>query len=245
VFFSAPHPLFGRSKNKLSVSYQQRSPFYWWWAYLRRNADYLACCDAGGAGKLAALYADFGDVREDDFHKWWTEDRRAVRLFAEPPLTVRFGELTAKTEWDDNWTSDDVMVVVVPLNVAKRSLKGEFNKLLNARHKGKQGRPAIANMESRALYKLTRNYTIANLQTTLAVYDLWLARKSQTGNENMTLWQIGVKLNLNREAAFLAQSDSYSDRLVGRNLLGATVGRYVTQAKRIIESTALGVFPAY
>jgi hypothetical protein len=48
----------------------------------KRNADYIACCDSGGKGKLASLYLDFGDVRGEDFKAWWTfkingEDRGA------------------------------------------------------------------------------------------------------------------------------------------------------------------------
>lgn len=58
------------------------SVFYFWWAYLRENADYLACCESGGEGPLANLYRDFGDVRGDDFMRWW---RSGVReLFCEP-----------------------------------------------------------------------------------------------------------------------------------------------------------------
>ena len=54
------------------------------WAFLKRNKDYLACCQAGGKGSLSKLYADFGDVRGDSFKEWWTSDgtkspRRSVR----------------------------------------------------------------------------------------------------------------------------------------------------------------------
>jgi hypothetical protein len=49
-------------------------------------------------GKLADLYRDFGDVREENFHAWWTGDQRGVRLFAEKPLELHLMELTSKTE---------------------------------------------------------------------------------------------------------------------------------------------------
>ncbi len=91
--FSAPTPRFGRINNRLGVGHQQRSPYYWWWQYLRRNADYIACCERGGKGRLSKLYKDFGDVREDNFHKWWTEGDRGVELFAEQPLAVSLSEL--------------------------------------------------------------------------------------------------------------------------------------------------------
>jgi hypothetical protein len=241
VFFRAPHPVFGRANNRRPVSYQQRSPYYWWWAYLRRNEDYLACCEAGGTGSLASLYADFGDVRADDFHKWWTEDRRGARLFAEQPLLVKFGELKAPTDWQPTWAASDVLVVAVPLEVSKRRLKGEFAKLLDQRHTGKRGRPAIGQQASSARYPLQQNFTIANLRTTLQVYDSWLANQSVPASERQTQWQLGRALN--RKAAQAAESKLASERLLGRNVLAATVSRYVARAKRMIEGSAHGKFP--
>jgi hypothetical protein len=64
----------------------QRSAYYFWWAFLRENTAYIDCCDNGGAGPLAQLYADFGDVRgadcRDTFMRWW---KGARDLFCEPP----------------------------------------------------------------------------------------------------------------------------------------------------------------
>jgi len=244
--FSAPTPRFGRVNNRLSVGHQQRSPYYWYWQYLRRNADYIACCERGGKGKLAKLYSDFGDVRDDNFHKWWTENQRGAMLFAEQPLSVKFGELGAASEWQPQWDSETVMVVAVPLTMSKRSLKGAFAKLLDDRHSGnKSGRPSLATLKevSTAKYKLERNYTISNLQTALAVYDLWLENQAKLASEKLTLWQIGKALNINRDAVKDAESEHTADRLVGRNVLGATVSRYVKQAKAMIENAAVGRFP--
>jgi hypothetical protein len=62
IVFKAIHPLFGRAPKSLPLGYQQRSPFYWWWEFLRRNEDYEACCAVGGKGELAHVYGDFGVV---------------------------------------------------------------------------------------------------------------------------------------------------------------------------------------
>lgn len=242
--FLAPHPRFGRVNNRLPVGHQQRSPYYWWWACLRRNTDYLACCAAGGAGALAALYADFGDVREDNFHRWWSEHERGRMLFAEQPLAVKFAELASAQEWSEQWTAQDVIVVAVPLRVSKRSLMGSFARLLNARHTGKQGRPALAQQQSTARYPVARNYTVANLRIALAVYDLWVANQNRSADQQLTLWQMGCELNLNKQAARDAVSTHKADRAVGRNVLAATVSRHVRQARLLIAGTAEGVFPA-
>ena len=213
---------------------------------MRRNANYIACCAAGGKGKLAALYADFGDVREDNFHKWWTENQRGAELFAEQPLTVKFGELATASDWQPHWDKETVLVVAVPLSMSKRGLKGAFAKLLDSRHTGnKLGRPSMAKLKevSTARYKLEHNYTVSGLLTALAVYDLWAENQTKPKAERLTLWEIGKALNVNAKAIKRAESKLPYERLDGRNVLGATVSRYVKQARAMIENTAAGKFP--
>jgi hypothetical protein len=244
--FLAPTPRFGRVNNRLPVGHQQRSPYYWWWLCLRRNEDYIACCNRGGEGKLAKLYKAFGDVREDNFHKWWTEGDRGVELFAEKPLEMRLTELESPNEWAAEWSSDQVMVVAVPLNISKRRLKGAFNRLLDSRHSGnKSGRPTLAKIKdsSTARYALERNYTISSFITMLAVYDEWQANNLKPKEEQLTLWEIGAKLQINKSAIKDAVSKAKEDRHIGRNTLASTVSRYVRQAKSVIANTALGKFP--
>lgn len=244
--FSAPSPRFGRVNSRLSVAHQQMSPYYWYWAYLRRNESYLACCANGGNGELAALYADFGDIREDNFHKWWTENQRGPTLFGEQPLSVKFGELATTQDWQAHWDKEAVMVLAVPLAMSKRSLKGAFAKLLDSRHTGnKSGRPSMAKLKavSTAKYKIERNYTISGLVTALAVYDKWTINQTKSKEERMTLWQIGKDANINAKALKRAESKLAYERLDGRNVLGATVSRYVKQARAMIDNAAKGKFP--
>ena len=81
----------------------------------------------------------------------------------------------------------DWQVVAFPLAKSKRKLMGHIKWLLDHRHPGRMGRPALAELESTAHYRLSRNYTIANLQTALAVYDLWRAGKVNQNGKKMTL----------------------------------------------------------
>ncbi|MFN9748845.1 MAG: hypothetical protein ACK53K_05865 [Burkholderiales bacterium] len=243
TFFLAPYPTFGTAKNRRSEAFQKRSPYYWWWAYLKRNQDYLDCCANGGQGRLAHLYADFGDVRDKEFRLWWQEDRRGARLFGEQQLEVKFHEVESATNWHAEWTKDKVMVVAFPLAVGKRKLMGEIRKLLDKRHSGKQGRPALSKVESTAKYKLSRNYTTANLETALNVYDLWVLNNAKPKAEQIKQWEIGVELKLHKLAIKDAYSGLKQDRAVGRNLLGAMVKRYLTQAQKTIKSLEKGVFP--
>jgi hypothetical protein len=244
VHFSAPHPKFGTKNARLSVGHQESSPYYWWWAYLRRNTDYLKCCEKGGKGKLSALYDDFGDVRDESFHKWWTADQRGAKLFGEQPLSIQFKEVTSPEQWGGNWTQEKVLVVAFPLAKSKSKLMGHIKWLLDKRHPGRQGRPALAALESTAKYRLSRNYTIANLQTSLDVYDLWLKSQNATASEKMSYWQIGVALNLSRSAGLKVNSRLSLDRVNARNHLAVVVKRYLNDAIGNIESVSNGVFPA-
>ena len=106
-----------------------------------------------------------------------TEAQRGARLFSEQPLSIQFMEVKSPDQWQDTWTPEKVMVVAFPLAKSKRKLMGHIKWLLDHRHPGRMGRPALAELESTAHYRLSRNYTIANLQTALAVYDLWRAEK--------------------------------------------------------------------
>lgn len=243
VHFLAPHPVFGRVNTRLADTYQKRSPYYWWWAYLRRSDAYLKCCEEGGTGPLANLYADFGDVRDDDFHKWWTNGQRGVHLFAEQQLEVKFGELTSPDQWDAAWSPQDVMIVAVPLRESNRGLKGRFAQLLDSRLKRSRGRPPLAKIKQTARYPLARNYTVQNLERTLEAYDLWAANQVLPKNERKTLWEIGVAMRFNFKASRQALSRSSAERLLGRNMLGAHVKRYVNQAQNMINNAEQGRFP--
>ena len=245
VHFSAPHPVFGRANTRLNISYQQRSPYYWWWQYLRRNEDYIACCEREGKGKLARLYGDFGDVRSDDFHKWWAAGERGPKLFGEQPLKIKFGELNSAADFSAEWRKEQVAVVAFPLDKSKRQLMSDIKRLLDQRHTGRQGRPALADLQSTARYRLSRNYTIPNLQTSLAVYDLWLKSQRASTNElKLALWEIGRELNLNPAAVRKAQSRLALDRATARNHLSALVSRYLRWAKSNIAAVVTGEFPA-
>ena len=210
---------------------------------MRRNQDYLDCCANDGKGRLADLYKDFGDVRDKEFRVWWQEERRGARLFGEQQLEVKFKEMESSAEWGADWTKDKVMVVAFPLAVGKRRLMGDIRKLLDTRHTGKQGRPALAKVESTAKYKLSRNYTTANLETALKVYDMWVANKARPKSEKIKQWEIGVELKMNKLAIKDAYSSLTQDRSVSHNLLGAMVKRYLTQAQKTIKSLEHGVFP--
>lgn len=197
--FLALHPLIGTKNNPAPLSQQQRSPYYWWWAYLKRNEEYIRCCESGGKGRLSKLYDDFGDVRSNDFPSWWGRSyQRGQKLFAEDRPEVKVLRLNSPSDWQTDWSNEDVMVVAVNMQIGRRRLQRMFADLLAKEHKGKRGRRALgtAKATSTAKYPLYRNFTRHNLKTMLAVYDAWLANSELAKVDRKPLWAIGDELRL-------------------------------------------------
>ncbi len=208
---------------------------------MRRNRDYLACCEQVGNGKLAKLYEDFGDVRRDDFHAWWTTGKRGARLFGERPLPLNLKELKDANEWDSEWHQEGVLVVAVPLNLPKRHLEAKFSELLKKRHGGQRGRRKAGDgCVSTAEYPLHRNVSVPTLRVQLAVYDAVMAKRR--GEVDKTLARIGQELRL--VASAMPRSTDLKDEAEHkRNVMAATVSRHFKAAQRIVANVARGEFP--
>ncbi|MEN3372623.1 hypothetical protein [Dechloromonas sp. ZS-1] len=241
--FLALHPLLGTKNKPAALHLQERSPYYWWWAYLRRNADYLACCEAGGVGELGWLYADFGDVRTDDFRSWWGgSEQRGAKLFGEQAIEHRLTEIT-EVDVFQNHKDIGLAVISVNLNINKRKLQQYFANWLTTVHKGKPGRRSLGKEGvSSAKYPLHRNFSQHNLRLMLAVYDAWTANQALPKPERKTMWQVGEALKLVPTAITKAR-DTQAERTNKLNVMTVAVSRYVKQAKAIIANTAKGQFP--
>ena len=193
--FKEPYPSLGLGKKPPSLKDLEKSPYYWWWAYLKRNQQYLDCCEKAGKGKLASLYADFGDVRNDDFKAWWGGKLKKGRyLFAEKQLEFpKFKELKAKADWLEEWDSERVKVVVFSTSHKKTQLIKSFEKLLDRYVVAKVGRQSKVT-DSTARYPLSNYYDVNHLKNALAVYDAVMANRALPTDQQLTMWQIGEKL---------------------------------------------------
>lgn len=207
---------------------------------MRRNEDYLKCCEKSGKGKFAKLYKDFGDVREDNFKKWWTEEQRGANLFSEQAGLMTLIELEDKSQWDEAWTKDNVLIIAAPLTSSKRYLQSRFARLLKERHTAKRGRTAKKLEASNANYPLERNYTIENLRKTLQVYDEYVRTRADV--KKVPLWKVGENLRL-VPTAMTSSKLMADENFLRRNVMGATVKRYLKNAERYINGAAQGKFP--
>lgn len=242
--FLATYPLIGTANKPSALHLQQRSPYYWWWAYLKRNDEYIACCERDGTGKLAKLYKDFGDVRSDDFRSWWGGSlQRGQLLFAEKSSDLKLKRITNQDEWMDDWTGNtDVAVFVVNMAIGRRKLQQMFAAELSKHHKGRRGRPALGTVKSTAMYPLHRNYSQHNLRSMLETYDAWLANEALPKSQRKPQWAIGDSIKLVANAVS-KKTDTQAEKTAKHNVMSVAVNRYVRQAKAIITNTVKGQFP--
>jgi hypothetical protein len=241
-YFLAKHPLLGTKNKPAALKLQERSPYYWWWAYLKRNSEYIACCEKGGKGKLASLYADFGDVRGDEFRHWWgAPNNKGAYLFLEQPLELSVQKIDTQQDWDERW-GDNVMVVAVNLDWGRRKAQKEFANLLQSESFSQRGRKAMGKTFSTARYSLHRNFTTNNLKVMLSVYDAVTANDALPKSERLSRWQIGEKLKL-VPVAMPSRIDNIYDTRDKHNTMTMTVGRHYKNARAVIANTAKGEFP--
>jgi len=230
--FQYKNPKFGTKGKPMPKSAWEGSVYYWWWMYLKRNKEYLRCCDKGGKGKLAALYKDFGDVRGNDFKKWWIEGGRGAHLFADPQAedSIRVME-TGQEALDPS----EAFTVSIPLYLPKKTILRRFKELLDERHQGRRGHQLAK--KTKARYQVKGQPNIPAIKQALEVYDFTLA------NPDLKLWEIGNSIPRLQMANKLKSTDTPGERADKRNVLAATVSRYLKRAKNSINNTALGKFP--
>ena len=195
---------------------------------------------------MAKVYGDFGDVRDEDFRKWW--QARGNYLFAEAATGTGVLELASAADWDGTWSANTTLVVAVELNWSKRDIGKAFLKLLRKRHKRGRGRLPLRGRESStARYPLAKNFSVHSLKQDLAVYDARqaaIAESQRTGRRCTTWYAIGCELRLVPaalpSAAERAMGIADADKV---NTMTVAASRAYKRAERRVWSVGRGVFP--
>jgi len=229
--FPYKHPTFGTKKTPKPTSAWQGSVYYWWWQYLRRSESYRRCCENGGRGRLASLYTDFGDVRYDDFKRWWLSEARGMRLFSEPRSLDDVRQLQPGDEVLD---PKEALSISLPLYLPRRYLTRKFRELLTANHSGRRGVQLAR--RSNARFRVRGQPNTKSLERGLLVYDRW----KESGGP---LWRIGNEVPGIHRTQKITPRDLPSDVLLKKRALAATVRRYLTRVQRTIANTESGIFP--
>ena len=233
--FPYQHPTFGRGNKKKHPDSWKKTVYYWWWSYLKRNQEYLKCCESEGKGKLNTLYQDFGDVRSDDFKFWWSENSRGMRLFSNPSSESVVEVLSE----GDVVKGTDSLTVSFPLNLPKRYLKKRLNELLIKHHTGRRGVQQAKN--SKAKYQFKGQPNFAGLERALKVYDHLEKLKAQGIKKPQ--WKVGMDLDILKDEDRIKSTDYPGDAEIKRRTITAIVGRLKKKALTSINRTSKGLFP--
>lgn len=201
-------------------------PYKLWYEYARRSNR------ANWSEKLAD---DFGDVWELGFDEWW--DERSEYFLPLEPLTIR--ELV---DHDDylRWapgTIDDLneAVIMINLDVPKRTLLLAFEELLDELHERKMGRPAFNN-ELSDLFKLDARPDTNALQVRLDVLDARL--------KGLSYVEIADTLNLIDRKTDLWKMATPKDLAAQKAVKQSTVSRYLKEVEALIRNVEAGIFPS-
>lgn len=216
-------PFTGRKERPTHKRFWEKSVYYWWWEYLKRNGQY---------GPDHPLFSDFGEIHTHFVH-WWSE--KGEYLFANAEKRYEFKRVTEPLG-ESVFSDDSVMIVQVPLDEPVTSLKKRFGSLLDAMTQVELEQGERAARSSTARYPVVGQPNVDALKKTLAVYDLWLIRKP----EGKALWEIWLELNPYLQADLDRKPENAPDIKMS---WAAGVSRYIKKAKAMINNAAAGRFP--
>jgi hypothetical protein len=246
--FLATHPLLGTSKKPSSQSNLERSIYYWWWAYLKRNIEYMNYCEKpkyNSTSYLSNLYRDFGDIRSNDFRNWFGgKNQKGPYLFGEREISkINLFELKDSSDWGKDWNKD-IHVIALNTKIGKTRLKRYFNSYLQRLFKDKKNltRARIRIDRGTSRYTLHQNFNVKSLKKNLEVYDEIIKNNLLSKGEKLKLWEIGQKLKI-ANSSIIRTNDSQSIIEDKKLALASAVSRAYKNAKNMIANTTRGQFP--
>ncbi len=207
----------------------ERSVYFFWWAFLRENEAYIACCESGGEGSMSGLYAEFGDVRDTSFMDWWKSGKRL--LFCEPDEAAIVTYLSPPREP----IGDDRVLLGIPVTGNIDRTMAELRKLLQdafamARRQRQRENTAFESF-SRAKYPVFTKPVLT------ALHERLVAHRTRKEHPDASLYDIGIMTGMaDRTTGERGDADH-------RNRVTASVSRYLREAKALIYNVGEGRFP--
>lgn len=213
------------------------SVYYYWWAFLRLNSNYIECCERGGMGPNAQLYADFGDVRDDSrptddgdhFKAWWIE--RGAILFAEPDVTVEVEEMPAS---QSATVSDNYLFLKVPLLGAPKALARQIDKIIQAEYKKRN------KIFSHAMYRAAGQHQLQSLEHSLRIKEAEIKLRKDNPMRKPTNAELVAEARIR-----VFDKPDYHYGSDPKAAIRTKGSRYLREANTLIENVLLGSFPDF
>lgn len=239
-FMTAPPILHIASRRRFragrNLPYRDAEPhkaslYYWWWAFLKRNADYQQTCSRSGKGNLAALYRDFGNIYEYDFLTWWTSHQY---IFAEKTALVDLASTEANV----------AILYQIDFQKSLSQIQEEIKALHMQAHAIMPVVPA--KQTSTAQYPIYTNVSAHTLHKVLTIWDLRCAHPEASAYDLGIL--AGFKANilpLPQYGETRTQNAAAIERhnRCARVSIANQANRYLRTAGQYIDNAGQGEFP--
>lgn len=222
----------GRNLPYRDAEPYKSSIYYWWWAFLMRNADYQRTCATSGHGKLAGLYRDFGDIFESDFLTWWQCHQG---LFAEKTALIK-------------QVGADPLNSTLLYHIDPKRPLSQIKEEIQALHMHAHAIMPVAppKQTSSAKYPIYTNVSAHTLHKVLTVWDLRRAHPDTSAYDLGVL--AGFKANIlappkygeTRTRAAI-KADAHNKQ--ARTSIANQTNRYLRTAEQYIDNVGRGEFP--
>ena len=223
-----------------------RSPYYWWWAFLRLSKDYWWVCHRRGAvgdQRLKGMYRDFGNVYELTFEEWFMA--RGKRLLSEE-LALPAVRKLSPTNLELSHPLERHLILEIPLNMTEKTIISQVRNQLRIHPEREVERISSANRKLAKLIGIRQDV----IESAYAVWKLHhesrddrVVEKIGQTHGTKSLYQIGKELRLVR-SCMPASTDNAIRAAKRVNGMKVAVSRMLTRANNLIENAAIGIFPS-
>lgn len=214
-----------------------RSVYYYWWAFLRLSNRYKECCNNGGTGELANLYRYFGDVRSNDFMKWWRfgGHPRDSKLWMHSGRRIfSYGSRDPIREVNDPKLGDDPgtgrIVLSIPVSNDLARLTAEFQQLMRPLVEDRMRQ--LGEPKGTALFEVTSgNPSLKSLHKVLTA---WQAKEA---NPNIKKYDLAKLLGITDKIEGVEGDADHN------SIVYTTLKRLLDRANVLIRNVERGRFP--
>ncbi|WP_350296962.1 hypothetical protein [Limnohabitans sp. Rim8] len=233
-------------RDELLLKDAERSPYFWWWSYLRLSKDYWWVCQRKGVAddpRLREMYRDFGKVYEMTFEQWW--DKRGINLFSEQLALPSVRQLNAN-DLQLSKGVDQHLLLEIPLNLTEKTIISQVRKLISQQPEREVLRTSSAKRKLAKMVGIRQDV----IESAYAAWRLYYESRDGRSVDKIgqvtgtkSLYQIGKELRLVRTC--MPQPTDDKNRAAKRvNGMKVAVSRMLARSNNLIENAAIGIFPS-